>query len=209
MPTFKHLPTDKRFFFAHIPRTAGRFIIINLMSKNQCAWDDLHLGQEKMYTHHEGMEIGHFHREYYEKYLKVKDIPHFSIVRNPITRFKSASLYLNRFVGDDVEQVMEDRQSFFSTLKAMIWHYPESANWFRSQVDFVTDITNVWKFEDGFGDNFTNWLSGIVEVALTFDKDVQYPKLRDEGNKFNLTSIQINESTKLDPSLPKGEKTKT
>ena len=191
MPTFKHLPTDKRFFFAHIPRTAGRFIIINLMSKNQCAWDDLHLGQEKMYNHHEGMEIGHFHREYYEKYLKVKDIPHFSIVRNPITRFKSASLYLNRFVGDDVEQVMEDRQSFFSTLKAMIWHYPESANWFRSQVDFVTDKTHVWKFEDGFGDNFTNWLSGIVEVDLTFDKDVQYPKHRDEGNKFNLTSKHI------------------
>ena len=191
MPTFKHLPTDKRFFFAHIPRTAGRFIIINLMTKNQCAWDDLHLGQEKMYNLHEGMEIGHFHREYYEKYLKVKDIPHFSIVRNPITRFKSASLYLNRFVGDDVEQVMEDRQSFFSTLKAMIWHYPESANWFRSQVDFVTDKTNVWKFEDGFGDNFTNWLSGIVGVDLTFDKEVQYPKQRDEGNKFNLTSKHI------------------
>ena len=191
MPTFKHIPTGKRFFFAHIPRTAGRFIIINLMTKNQCAWDDLHLGQEKMYNHHEGMEIGHFHREYYEKYLKVKDIPHFSIVRNPITRFKSASLYLNRFVGDDVEQVMEDRQSFFSTLKAMIWHYPESANWFRSQVDFVTDKTHVWKFEDGFGDNFTNWLSDTVEVDLTFDKDVQYPKQRDEGNKFNLTSKHI------------------
>ena len=161
------------------------------MSKNQCAWDDLHLGQEKMYNHHEGMEIGHFHREYYEKYLKVKDIPHFSIVRNPITRFKSASLYLNRFVGDDVEQVMEDRQSFFSTLKAMIWHYPESANWFRSQVDFVTDKTHVWKFEDGFGNNFTNWLSGIVGVDFIFDKDVQYPKQRDEDNKFNLTSKHI------------------
>ena len=191
MPTFKHLPTGKRFFFAHIPRTAGRFIIINLMTKNQCAWDDLHLGQEKMYNFHEGIEIGHFHREYYEKYLKVKDIPHFSIVRNPITRFKSASLYLNRFVGDDVEQVMEDRQSFFSTLKAMIWHYPESANWFRSQVDFVTDKTHVWKFEDGFGDNFTNWLSGIVGVDFIFDKDVQYPKQRDEDNKFNLTSKHI------------------
>ena len=191
MPTFKHIPTGKRFFFAHIPRTAGRFIIINLMTKNQCAWDDLHLCQEKMYNHHEGMEIGHFHREYYEKYLKVKDIPHFSIVRNPITRFKSASLYLNRFVGDDVEQVMEDRQSFFSTLKAMIWHYPESANWFRSQVDFVTDKTHVWKFEDGFGDNFTNWLSGIVGVDFIFDKDVQYPKQRDEANKFNLTSKHI------------------
>ena len=67
MPTFKHIPTGKRFFFAHIPRTAGRFVIINLMTKNQCAWDDLHLGQEKMYNFHEGIEIGHFHREYYEK----------------------------------------------------------------------------------------------------------------------------------------------
>ena len=127
------------------------------------------------------------HREYYEKYLKVKDIPHFSIVRNPITRFKSASLYLKRFVGDDVEQVMEDHQSFFSTLKAMIWHYPESANWFRSQVDFVTDKTNVWKFEDGFGDNFTNWLSGIVGIDLEFTDDVEYAVAPDEGNKLEKT----------------------
>ena len=94
-------------------------------------------------------------------------------------------------MGDDVEQVMEEHQSFVSTLKAMIWHYPESANWFRSQVDFVTDKTHVWKFENGFGDNFTNWLSGIVGVDLTFDKEVQYPKQRDEGNKFNLTSKHI------------------
>ena len=190
MSTFKHEPTGKRFFFIHIPRTAGRFFEQNLLKVNNFVWDDK-VNIDRQYKSINGVELAHFHREYYEKYLKVKDIPHFSIVRNPITRFKSASLYLNRFVGDDVEKVMEDRQSFFSTIKVMIWHYPESANWFRSQVDFVTDKTHVWKFEDGFEDNFTNWLSGIVGVDLTFDKEVQYPKQRDEGNKFNLTSKHI------------------
>ena len=195
MPTFKHLPTDKRFFFAHIPRTAGRFIIINLMTKNQCAWDDLHLGQEKMYNHHEGMEIGHFHREYYEKYLKVKDIPHFSIVRNPIDRFISASIYLKRFCGADVQKGVEDRRAFLHVLKSI--PYRQSINWFRPQIDFLRSDTHVWKFEDGFGDDFVSWLSGIVGIDFEFEYDVYYPKAQDESNKLEKTPKLIHNLKQL------------
>ena len=38
MPTFKH-SSGKRVFFAHIPRTAGRFVEANL-SQNNFKWDD-------------------------------------------------------------------------------------------------------------------------------------------------------------------------
>ena len=30
MPTFTHTPTEKKVFFAHIPRTAGRYVDANL-----------------------------------------------------------------------------------------------------------------------------------------------------------------------------------
>ena len=30
MCTFRHIPTDKRFFFIHIPRTACRFLQENI-----------------------------------------------------------------------------------------------------------------------------------------------------------------------------------
>jgi len=191
MPTFKHSPTGKRFFFAHIPRTAGRFIISNIMFKNQCDWDDLHLGEDKMYNLYEGMEIGHFHKNYYEKYLKVKGIPHFSIVRNPITRFKSASIYLKRYIGENIEKDMEDPKIFSSTIKALGWHHSEAANWFRPQIDFMNNETKIWKFEYGFEKKFATWISSIVGVDLIFDRKVEYPMQKDESNKFILTSNHI------------------
>ena len=71
-----------------------------------------------MYKAVEGVEVGHFHKELYEKYLDCKGIPHFSIVRNPVTRF-------------------------------------------------ISDKTHVWKFEDGFGDDFSAWISNILGVDFS------------------------------------------
>ena len=88
MATFRHLPTGKRFFFAHIPRTAGRFIETNLLVKNDFTWDDdwVKFGIQKMYEVPDGIgiELGHFHRELYEKHLEVEGIPHVSVISNPI-----------------------------------------------------------------------------------------------------------------------------
>ena len=83
MPTFKHESTGKRFFFAHIPRTAGRFVEYNLVSveKNDCRWDPdeqfkMDNGYGIMSVMH-GAEVAHYHKEHYEKYLDVEGIPHF------------------------------------------------------------------------------------------------------------------------------------
>tara|TARA_R100000008_G_C3507783_1_gene127168 strand:+ start:89 stop:712 length:624 start_codon:yes stop_codon:yes gene_type:complete len=181
MPTFKHLPTGKRFFFAHIPRTAGRFIISNLKDNNEFVWDDLHLGEKYMYNLYEGVEIGHFHREYYEKYLYVKDIPQVAVVRNPITKFQSASFSLPLDINILKINEMEGPCS--------------SANWFRPQVDFITKDTEVWKFENGFGKRFVDWISGILGIDLEFDDNIQYPILKNEFKlcKFNLTSKHLDD----------------
>lgn len=60
MPTYRHTPTGKRFFFAHIPRTAGRFIEANL-ANNDCVWDESHMdtGLGVMSVVH-GVELAHF-----------------------------------------------------------------------------------------------------------------------------------------------------
>ena len=72
-----------------------------------------------------------------------------------------------------------------------------SANWFRSQIDFMTDRTKIWKYEDGMGDNFVRWLGDIIGVDLKFDEDIEYPKSRDEGNKLKKTSKLINNVKQL------------
>ena len=184
MPTFKH-SSGKRVFFAHIPRTAGRFVEANL-SQNDFKWDDAHLDNGKgIMSIVNGFEIAHYHRDHYMKYLDVKDIPHFSIVRNPIDRFISASIYIKRFCGDKAQEGVEDKNSFLYVLKSI--PYRQSINWYRPQIDFLRSDTHIWKFEDGFGEDFVSWLSGIVGIDLEFTDDVEYAVAPDEGNKLEKT----------------------
>jgi hypothetical protein len=182
MPTFVHKETGKKVFFAHIPRTAGRFVEANLLA-NGFDWGDSHLdtGLGVMSVVN-GVEIAHYHREYYQEYLNVENIPHFSIVRSPITRFISGSLYLKRTYGQDIQSIMEDPIMFSSMIQNL--PFKESWNWYRPQVDFLTNKTHVWKFEDKIGDEFVSWLSGIIELDLKFDDNIVYPKSSDEGNKL-------------------------
>ena len=199
MPTFTHKPTGKRIFFAHIPRTAGRYVEANLLWKNDCDWDEINLdtGLGVMTMMH-GAEIAHWHKEIYEEHLDVKDIPNFSIIRNPFDKFISGSVYLKRLYGNDCQELFEDENLFFSMLANIPTLDPNfSANWFKSQVDFMTDRTHIWKYEDGMGENFVSWLSGIMGVDLKFDEDIEYPKSRDEGNKLEKTPKLIDNVNQL------------
>ena len=182
MPTFVHKETSKKVFFAHIPRTAGRFVEANLLA-NGFDWGDSHLdtGLGVMSVVN-NVEIAHYHREYYQEYLNVENIPHFSIVRSPITRFISGSLYLKRTYGQDIQSIMEDPIMFSSMIQNL--PFKESWNWYRPQVDFLTNETHVWKFENKIGDEFVSWLGGIIQLDLKFDNNIVYPKSSDEGNKL-------------------------
>ena len=192
MPTFKH-SSGKRVFFAHIPRTAGRFVEANL-SQNDFKWDDVHLDNGKgIMSIVNGFEVAHYHRDHYMKYLDTKDIPHFSIVRNPIDRFISASIYIKRFCGDKAQQGVEDKNSFLYVLKSI--PHRQSINWYRPQIDFLRSDTHIWKFEDGFGEDFVSWLSGIVGIDLEFTDDVEYAVAPDEGNKLEKTPQLIDTLT--------------
>ena len=106
MPVYKHnlvtFPDPaNRFLFVHIPRTAGRFLVENFKR------NDFSIEDNNQWSTQDGVEISHFHRELYEKYLDVEDIPHFAVVRNPIDRFISGSSIL---VFDHGENVIIDKQ---------------------------------------------------------------------------------------------------
>jgi hypothetical protein len=185
MPTFRHVETGKKIFFAHIPRTAGRFVESSLL-ENGFEWAESHLDTGKgVMSVVNGFEIAHYHREYYLKYLDIKDIPHFSIVRNPISRFISGSVYLKRVYGDDIQSIMEDPIMFSSMIQNI--PFDESWNWYRPQVDFLTNQTHIWKFENKVEEEFFEWLSNIVGVDIKYDSSVTYPKSSDEGNKLKRT----------------------
>ena len=174
MATYKHT-TGKRFHFIHIPRTGGRFIHENLLLNG---FEQEHSSKGSI----EGIEVLHFHRELYEKYLDIKDIPHIAVIRNPIDKFFSASSFFKRMYGDDIQEAMEDPMMFHSMLTN--FPLPESVNWYRSQLDFISDETHLWRFEDGFKEEFAEWMSNILDVPFKVE-DVPYKELGyDEENKL-------------------------
>ena len=151
MPTYRHKNTGKRFFFIHIPRTAGRFLQenfkLNEFEPEQIVWKWI-----------DGIEIAHFHRELYQKHLNIKDIKHVTIVRDPLQRYLSLKTH----------------------------NYPDSENWLRPQVDYVTEETNIWKFEHGFDEKFSTWLSEVLETHIKIqelDSDHTY---NEKGQKLFL-----------------------
>ena len=194
MPTYRQTvvtypnPT-KRFLFVHIPRTAGRFLEENFKENGfepeQILWKSV-----------DGIEVAHFHNELYLKYFDdLGSIPHFTIVRNPIDRFMSCSIFLTRMYGDDIQEMMEDPMMFSSMLE----NFPltQAVNWFRPQMDFITDDTNIWKFEDGFGSDFDEWMSEILGVEYK-TKDVPYNELStNETKKLEKTAKLVNNITGL------------
>ena len=131
----------------------------------------------------EGVERLHLHRDLYEKYLDIKGITNIAIIRNPIDRFFSCSIFLKRMYGNDIQEAMEDPIMFSMMLK----NFPltQAVNWFRPLSDFITEDTYIWKFENGFKDEFEEWISDVLNFPFTV-RDVPYEKLStDETNKLN------------------------
>ena len=168
MPTYKHKETGKRFLYVHIPRTAGRFLEENILHNGfECE-------QKKIWTSVCNTEIAHFHKDLYSRYLDCQSIPHITVVRDPVDRFFSASIFLTRMYGDDIEQLLENENTFYSMIEN--FPLPEAVNWFRPQVDFIGDLTHIWWYENKLEDDFSDWMSDILKVDFKV-KDLEYPKL--------------------------------
>ena len=179
MPTYRESnPTfpqpAKRFFHVHIPRTAGRFFQSNILS-NGFDIEGTIIPIDK------GMEPQHFHTELYERYYDIVNIPHIAIVRDPVDRFISCSIFLKRMYGD-IQEAMEDPIMFSS----LIENFPleQGRSWFRPQMDFITSETNLWRFEDGFDKDFDEWMTDLIGSSYV-TKDIPYTKLTtDENDKL-------------------------
>ena len=74
---------------------------------------------------------------------------------------------------------MEDKDQFFSMIEN--FPYSETKTWWRPQVDFISDTTHLWKFEDGLGANFGYWMSEKLQIDFKIDAFAQYPMSRHEG----------------------------
>ena len=178
MATYKH-SSGKRFLFIHIPRTGGRFIETNLESNDWRCEPITRYGIPHFnHSFIDDCEITHFHRELYEKYFDIEDIPHIAVVRNPIDRFISASIYLTEAYGSNIQEAAEDQSQLNDMIKE--FPMPESFNWFRQQNDFLSEKTNIWRYEDGLASKFSKWMSSLIGIDIKMNAFAKYPMSRHE-----------------------------
>ena len=192
MGTYRHRETGKRFLFIHIPRTGGRFIEVNL-EKNGWEMEPIDQYGVPHYQHAfiDECEIAHFYRDLYEKHCDIEGIPQLAVIRNPVDRFISASTYFRTLYGSKVQQMMEDYDEFISVIENFHKDLDvETINWWRPELDYLTDKNYLWKFEKGLGDDFGNWMSEKLGVPFEIDSTINYV-----GNKYE--DIKLDKTPKL------------
>jgi hypothetical protein len=152
---------DLNVYFVHIPRTGGRYVKKLLLS-NQFKSNFNCPGE----THYKGIEIMHLHESLLNDFNVYKNSKKFTIVRNPLSRFISAAsidLAVNLSVNwklDTVDNVLD----YITFQKNGCGSCRNS--WFRPQWEFVNKNCLVWKFEDGFGENFKKFLLENLNIKL-------------------------------------------
>lgn len=145
------METQQRVFFIHIPRTGGRFIKYNLR-KNLFLFDD----DFDEWDCIGNVECSHWTKDVYHGRLNIDGIPSFSVIRNPLDRFvslKSKEIYPKEWVFDR-----------------------GAPGWYRPMVDYLEPHNNLWRFEDGFGDEFAEWMSNLLNMRFKLYQPPMYLK---------------------------------
>ena len=124
--------------------------------------------------------------------MNVKDIPHITVIRNPVDRFFGSSFLLKRKYGENINYILEDIDDCFMILDNFWVGYSldgvlstepvkNKTRYFKPQLDYISSHTNIWKYEDGFGKNFGDWMSDILNMDFKIN-EVSYPKLKTNEN---------------------------
>jgi len=181
---------DIKAFHIHIPRTGGRYIK-EVLSNN--GYNLYHTDYEQSIY---GISIMHLHYPLYEMLEDVENAKQFAIVRDPFTRFASAAhCMINEWYSDMEDQVISSLETegglkHFIEYHAITKRY--NSNWMRSQNEFLSDKTLVYKFEDGLTKNFIDWFN------QQFNDNVEVREYSYYGDPAELQENKLKTNTKIE-----------
>jgi hypothetical protein len=167
----------------HIPRTGGRYVVELLLSNGYELHGDYHFTEVI-----DGVEVIHFHADLIEKYFsKFKDRS-FSIIRDPVDRFKSAFpllLEYSKTIGMEKVIFSSEVDKILKSSQELI------CNWFRPQSEFILPNTHVWNYGNGLSSKFIDWLNDDVGLFVK-QTDVDFTKnLMDSKESYPFTKEMI------------------
>lgn len=152
----------------HIPRTGGRWFVSLLNHPdNYYQAVDPDLANSHLFDQNE-IEFLHESDSNYRR-LYGDEVPSFTVVRDPMDRFISASRVLNPEHMWFVDWTVEYFEDLFRRANAI--------QWIKPQTEFISPQTKIWRYEDGLGENFCEWLRDEVGVAVYY-ADIDYNRQR-------------------------------
>ena len=177
----------KRYIFhIHIPRTAGKYIKnVFVVNKWRARFGNYNIQQDNV-------EVPHLHYPGYTKLYKADVADHFTVVRDPFEKFKSSLQMMIRVQDSDLKiyEKIKDKEFLFRFLSHNNYHL----NRFRKQSDFISPKTHVYKFEDGLGLEFIDWVNDKLDIDLhrvEYKYEIFHPASKPEGrpNKAEIDPI--------------------
>jgi hypothetical protein len=165
---------DNSCYFVHIPRTAGRYVG-KLFEQSDGVETDI----TSNFLHTiAGIHSPHVHYPLYYEICN-DNIPHITIVRNPVDKFTSAVKIMANVQEKNFDPLMRDEYDFYKFVYNEILAGSKHNNWFLPQYKFISPRTRIWKYEWGFGANFQRWVKKNtgIEIDIT---PVEYVKFDEE-----------------------------
>ena len=179
-----------RIFHIHIPRTAGKYIK-NIFFENKFHGSYMYYNE-----YYKGIEVPHLHYPLYNHLPDVRKSDHFTVVRHPFERFKSAIQVIIKAKDYPMEvyDKLKDKDWLFSFLEHSRNYKHYHQNHFRRQIDFISPKAHVYRFEDGFGVEFIDWINDKFNIELErvhYDYEIFHKRSRLESlvNKAEIDPV--------------------
>jgi hypothetical protein len=175
-------------YFIHIPRTGGRFV--NSIFIDDSNYFTFYKNYANLYRNKEIPHLTYPHYLDLDKFFlnydniikcNIKNINHFTTVRNPFDRFKSqikAFLMCEKDLSDIANLNKKELIGLIdNTIKNI------KNNWFVPQSSFISPQTKIWKFENGYNLEFVNWIEKHLNFKIE-NLNVEYTKKKYDYAEF-------------------------
>lgn len=179
MPLLQDRRSDKKVFFAHPPRTGGRTVEAMFVAGNAWKstltsmylplWWTNEVAEQRFQnkpecSYYKGIELSHLCYDKYRDFIDPSVVPSFMVCRNPITRFQSYVYYENVPGPLNTKNLVETVEG----RKTLMDSWNEQNVFINPQYKFCNQHMKIWKFEDGFGPEFIEWVNKEFNFNLIF-----------------------------------------
>jgi len=176
-------------FFVHIPRTAGRYVT-NLLKSNN--FQPISLDTRENYNGIEEIHLHHKLLNHFDEYNRSKKL---TIVRDPLNKFVSSATIDIGLHKRNSNLEFNSVENIISYINLQKNKYSFHTNWFRPQHEFISKDCKIWKYENGFKDDFIKFLKKNFNIEINICEVDWKTNYDDVYKKINITD-KIKETIK-------------